>query len=95
MASRYAPALLRRIRNEIPIDQVITRLLQLELRNVRRILRFHCPLCCSFHTATHQKTNLARGFDCRKNFNPIYMVMTVGKCSFILDAVEFLKKSIS
>ena len=94
MARRYRPDLLRRIRNEIPIDQVITRLLGLELRNVHGILRFCCPLCRSFHTATHQKTNLARCFDCRKNFNPIDMVMTVGKCSFI-DAVEFLKESIS
>jgi len=36
---------------------------------------------------------LARCFDCKKNFNPIDMVMTVGKCSFI-EAVEKLKDKI-
>jgi DNA primase len=81
------------LRNQIPIDEVITDLLNLKVRNVNAILRFRCPLCHNFHTATNHDTNLARCFDCQKNFNPIDLVMTVGKCSFV-DAVQLLKNSI-
>lgn len=82
------------LRNEIPIDEVIVDLLNLEQRNNHKMLRFRCPLCQGFHTATNHKTNLARCFDCQKNFNPIDLIMTVGNCGF-LDAVEFLKKRIN
>lgn len=81
------------LRNQIPINEVIIDLLNLKLRTVNAILRFRCPLCGNFHTATKHETNLARCFDCQKNFNPIDLVMTVGKCSFV-DAVELLKHSI-
>ena len=93
MSKHYSANLLRMLRNQIPIDEVITDLLNLEVRNVNAIRRFRCPLCHNFHTATNQKTNLARCFDCQKNFNPIDLVMTVGKCSFV-DAVQLLKNSI-
>jgi hypothetical protein len=94
MAEHYSANLLRRLRNQIPIDAVIADLLKLEVKNDRNILRFRCPLCYNFHTATNHKTNLARCFDCQKNFNPIDLVMTVGKCGF-LDAVEILKDRIN
>jgi hypothetical protein len=41
-------------------------------------------------TATNPLTNLARCFRCRRNFNPIEMVMAVQECSFV-EAVERLK----
>jgi hypothetical protein len=94
MAEHYSANLLRRLRNQIPIDAVIADLLKLEVKNDRNILRFRCPLCYNFHTATNHKTNLARCFDCQKNFNPIDLVMTAGKCGF-LDAVEILKDRIN
>jgi len=84
---------LRRLRNQIPINAVIRDLLNLEVRNDHELLRFRCPLCANFHTATNHKTNLARCFDCGKNFNPIDLVMTVAKCGF-LDAVKILKKAV-
>jgi DNA primase len=93
MSKHYSANLLRMLRNQIPIDEVITDLLNLKVRNVNAILRFRCPLCHNFHTATKHDTNLARCFDCQKNFNPIDLVMTVGKCSFV-DAVQLLKNSI-
>ena len=92
MSKHYSANLLRMLRNQIPIDEVITDLLNLKVRNVNAILRFRCPLCDNFHTATNHETNLARCFDCQKNFNPIDLVMTVGKCSFV-DAVQILKDS--
>lgn len=94
MSQFYTAGFLRTLRNEIPIDEVIVDLLNLEQKRDRKMLRFRCPLCGNFHTATNHKTNLARCFDCRRNFNPIDMVMCVGKCSFI-DAVEKLKDKIN
>jgi len=93
MSKHYTTDFLRMLRNHIPINEVIIDLLNLKLRTVNAILRFRCPLCGNFHTATKHETNLARCFDCQKNFNPIDLVMTVGKCSFV-DAVELLKHSI-
>ncbi len=93
--SQYYPAdFLRMLRNDIPIDEVIVDLLNLEVQKDRKTIRFRCPLCCNFHTATNHKTNLARCFDCEKNFNPIDMVITVGNCGFV-DAVKFLKDRIN
>ena len=93
MSQYYTASFLRTLRNAVPIDQVIVDLLGLDQKHDRKMLRFRCPLCDNFHTATNHRTNLARCFDCRRNFNPIDMVMTVGKCSFI-DAVEKLKDKI-
>ncbi len=90
----YTANFLRMLRNQLPIDEVIGNLLNLELRNTADRFRFRCPLCNNFHTATNRETNLARCFDCQKNFNPIDLVMTVANCSF-LDAVELLKNRIN
>ena len=92
MSQYYSAYFLRMLRNEILIDEVITNLMNLEVRNVRDRLRFRCPLCYNFHTATNHVTNLARCFDCQKNFNPIDLVMTVENCSF-MDAVQLLIES--
>jgi len=90
MAKYYPANFIRMLRNEIPIDEVIINLMNLEVRNARNRFQFRTPLCYNFHTATSHETNLAKCFDCQKNFNPIDLVMTVGKCSFV-DAVEILK----
>jgi hypothetical protein len=96
MSKHYPDNLLRDLRNHIPIDTVIIDMLRLD-RDLRHndkdaFLRFRCPLCDKFHTATNPKTNLARCFDCQKNFNPIDLVMAVTQCGFV-DAVELLKKN--
>jgi DNA primase len=90
MTKHYSADFLRMLRNQIPIDAVIGDLLKLQLQNNHQILRFRCPMCANFHTATNDQTNLARCFDCKTNFNPIDLVMTVTKCSFV-DAVQLLK----
>ena len=93
MANLYSNDFLRMLRNQIPIDEVVINLLNLEVRNDHQMLRFRCPMCGNFHTATNHKTNLARCFDCMINFNPIDLVMAVGDCGF-LDAVKILKNRI-
>ncbi len=92
MADLYSGDFLRMLRNEIIIDWII-RALRLETRSHNGIIRFQCPLCHRFHTATNPKTNLGRCFDCERNFNPIDLVMATTQCSFV-EAVEFLKKHI-
>ncbi len=88
----YTDDFLRMLRNDINIDQVIA-ILGLETRYSKDIIRFCCPFCHWFHTATNQKTNLARCFDCETNFNPIDLVMAATSRNFI-ETVEFLKPHI-
>lgn len=88
----YSDDFLRMIRNKIKIDQLIC-VLRLETKRSKKLIRFRCPLCYGFHTATQPKTNLARCFDCRRNFNPIDLVMAVSRYGFV-DTVEFLKQLI-
>jgi len=90
----FPPDFLRMLRNQVPIDTVITSFLNMEARTVHSLFRFRCPLCENFHTAVNPKTNLARCFDCKQNFNPIDMVMVATKSSFI-EAVEFLEDKIN
>lgn len=73
---------LRRIRNDIPINDVIVQILQMEYRFREGHLRFLCPICSDLHTSTNSKTNLARCFRCQKNLNPIDLLMTVNNLSF-------------
>ena len=92
MPDYYPADFLKMIRNQIPIEKVIVTMLNLEVHHPSKWLRFRCPRCYNFHTATNRTTNLARCFDCRKNFNPIDLVMAVGGCSFV-EAVEYLKET--
>ena len=85
----YSKELLARLRNEIPISIVIGDILDMPSKTTEGYFRFLCPVCNEFNTATNPKTNLARCFGCRRNFNPIDMVMVVKHMNF-KDAVEYL-----
>lgn len=86
---RFPPELLRSLRNDIPIDALIRSRSDLPSKESEGHLRFLCPLCTEFHTATNPKTNLARCFRCAVNFNPIDLVMVLETCAFV-DAVKIL-----
>jgi DNA primase len=77
------------MRNNIPISIVIADVLEMPSKTTEGYFRFLCPLCNEFNTATNPKTNLARCFGCRRNFNPIDMVMVVKRMNF-KEAVEYL-----
>jgi len=83
------PNFLRALRNDLPIGDLIRSHLDLPWKEREGYLRFLCPHCNEFNTATNPKTNLARCFRCCVNFNPIDMVMAVEGCGF-LDAVKIL-----
>jgi hypothetical protein len=88
--SRYSDQTLRKLRNEIPINILISDFLQLPFKVSEGYFRFMCPLCSEFVTATNPNTNLARCFRCEKNFNPIDMTMRVKRWNF-RETVEYLK----
>lgn len=83
--------MLRRLRNDIPINALIADLLDLPNKMSEGYFRFLCPVCREFLTATNPKTNLARCFRCDVNFNPIDMVMVVKQMNF-REAVEYLSE---
>lgn len=90
MEKRFSKTLLWQIRNKVPIDTLITTFLDIPSKYSENHLRFLCPICREFNTATNPKTNLSRCFLCRKNFNPIDIVIADRQCTFI-EAVRFLK----
>lgn len=89
MTQHYPKTLLRKLRNDIPIDRLIADILNQPNKISEGYFRFLCPVCSEFTTAINPKTNLARCFSCKKNFNPIDMVMSVKTYSFI-QAVDYL-----
>jgi DNA primase len=89
MPERFPPDMLKKLRNDIPINLVITNVLKLPTKMSEGYFRFLCPICSDFNTATNPKTNLARCFPCQKNFNPIDMVMDAKHVNF-RNAVDYL-----
>ncbi len=89
---RLSSQALYALRNHINIDRLITQVLQMPIQQRDGRVRFQCPLCARFHTATHPNTNLARCFECEKNFNTIELVMAVRNIPF-LEAVALLKQT--
>ena len=81
---------LRELRNRIEIIPLIAQVLELLYKTHDGRFRLLCPLCHDFDTAVNPTTNLARCFRCQRNFNPIDMVMTVKRYSF-MQAVRYLQ----
>jgi len=90
MPRHYTGETLRKLRNEIPIANLIADILELPCKTAEGYFRFLCPRCKGFDTATNPKTNLARCFACKQNFNPIDITMTVKNQNF-REAVQFLQ----
>jgi len=87
---RFTRSELFELRNHISISVLIEDLLKIPCKMSEGQLRFLCPICGEFQTATNPKTNLARCFFCGKNFNTIDMVMTCENTSFV-ETVNALK----
>jgi len=81
---------LRQLRNRIEIITLIADVLEIIYKTHDGRFRFMCPRCHDFDTAVNTDTNLARCFRCKRNLNPIDMVMTVKRYSF-MQAVRFLE----
>jgi len=90
MADTLSKNHLRELRNRIEMIPLIAEVLDLIYKTHDGRFRFMCPLCHDFDTAVNPATNLARCFRCQRNFNPIDMVMTVKRYSF-MQAVRYLQ----
>jgi hypothetical protein len=90
MPSRYPKETLRTLRNDIPVNTLVAEILRLPSKTAEGHFRFLCPQCGGFHTATNPKTNLARCFDCKRNYNTIDIAMAVNHQNF-REAVQFLQ----
>ncbi len=78
------------LRNHIPMGSLIEEL-GIPSKVSEGYVRFCCPVCHEFNTSVNPKTNLARCFKCRKNYNTIDLVMLVNRSNFI-QSVKFLKQ---
>jgi hypothetical protein len=86
----FSSSQLYAMRNQINIQRLIEKNLDIPSRVIKGCFRFLCPLCNGFDTAVNSKTNLARCFCCQKNFNTIDLVMVVRQMNFI-DSVRLLQ----
>jgi len=87
---RFSKHELFRLRNSIDIKILITETLQIPSKTAETYLRFLCPICSHFDTATKRETNLARCFRCERNFNTIEIVMATKRLNFI-ESVKYLQ----
>jgi hypothetical protein len=88
---KFSRSQLFAIRNNIAVDMLIKDVLNVPCKSRQGRFCFLCPLCRQFNTGVNYKTNLARCFDCEKNFNTIDLVMVIRQVGFV-DSVRFLKK---
>lgn len=86
----FSSSQLYTLRNEISVRMLIEKTLSIPCRVTKGCFRFLCPLCNAFDTAVNPNTNLARCFQCEKNFNTIDLVMLVRDAPFV-DSVKFLQ----
>ena len=85
---RYDDELLRRLRNDIPVDWLIRHLdWPGKMRSGSFV--FVCPRCNETQSAVNPRTNLGRCFLCETNFNPIDFTICACRCNFG-EAVEYL-----
>lgn len=86
----FSSSQLYALRNEINVQMLIEKTLRIPCRVTKGCFRFLCPLCSGFDTAVNPKTNLARCFRCKKNFNTIDLVMLTRRADFV-GSVRFLQ----
>jgi DNA primase len=87
---KYFPRqLLFRLRNEIPLERIITEHLHWPGKRREGRFSFLCPRCGESQTAVNPSTNLGRCFRCEENFNAIDFVMQATGRDFV-EAVHFL-----
>ncbi|RMG22989.1 MAG: hypothetical protein D6724_09325 [Armatimonadetes bacterium] len=90
MARYFTRRQLFRLRNEIPIEDLLRRL-EWPCKEREGRFCFVCPRCRESVTGVNERTNLGRCFRCEENFNPIDLVMMVREIDFV-EAVHFLEE---
>jgi hypothetical protein len=67
MSKRFSSNELYELRNKVPINTLIEKILMVPGKPYSGGYNFKCPHCNNFQTATNPNTNLARCFQCEKN----------------------------
>ncbi len=91
MKRRFSSRELFELRNHIPIDDLVKNHLAIPSKVSEGYFRFLCPICNKYQTATNSKTNLARCFLCKRNFNTIDMVMICKNIAFVESVKTLIK----
>lgn len=86
----FSDTLLFQIRNNIKVQDVLKYVLKQKILAQNSTTKFKCPLCKNWDTGINKNANLARCFECQRNFNSIDLVITFHQCSFV-QAVTFLQ----
>ncbi len=82
MGKRFSAELLYRIRNEIPVADLLRRLhWPHKVRDGEFV--FLCPSCGEMLAKVNPRTNLGRCFQCKRNFNTIELTMTIEDLEFV------------
>ena len=89
MSQYFTRQLLFRLRNEIPIAELIADHLDWPSKYREGRFVFVCPRCGEMLSGVNPNTNLSRCFRCEENFNTIDFVMLTTKRDFV-ETVEFL-----
>lgn len=85
------PEHVRSLRNDVSVIELI-RTLGIETDKRGSRFTFRCPICQSFATATHERTNLARCFACATNFNTIDLVLKAHPDWSFRNVVAYLER---
>jgi len=88
MSQKISPQDLVRLRNNLPIREVL-HALRIPWKQDDELCRFRCPKCGGMHTSFHPGQNLGRCFDCAVNYNPIDLVCVQKNMGF-RSAVSWL-----
>ncbi len=89
MPRYFSDDLIRRLRNEIRWNQLLSQLgWPHKVREGQ--LAFLCPRCHEYRSAVNPRTNLGRCFYCDTNFNPIEITMAVRDCDFVPAVRELI-----
>ena len=89
MPKKFSAALLRRLRNDVSLPELLA-LLEWPHKSRAKQLTFVCPRCGESRSDHNPRENLLRCFHCGINFNPIDFTIAVRQCEFPA-AVSFLK----
>ena len=91
MTRRFSQQELYELRNRVPITDLMQHVLTVPRRSQKGEQRYECPICDGYDTSVHKDHNLLRCFDCKRNFNPIDLVMNCLKRDFV-ESVNWLKQ---
>lgn len=88
---RFTKEELFRARNAIPVRIVVEKLSKLATKEIEGVVRHLCPVCNELQGSFNPNANLSRCWRCKKNFNPIDILMAATGLSFSQSVKKLLE----